>query len=134
MEATDVYELLYTSRICLTAHPSCVADIMRVSRSRNTLDGITGVLVFDGQSFCQYLEGTQDAVLALTRSIAGDPRHEKMIIKHQGLKRPPRRFPHWSMGYATCAEDGVLLQVEQADAQQAVDAFLAVLPSFSFSP
>jgi hypothetical protein len=69
----QLYELLYTSEMALEESPTCVASIIRVSRANNELVSITGLLVFDGLHFCQYLEGPRDAVLRLADKIATIP-------------------------------------------------------------
>lgn len=94
------FELIYRSVMSEDASPSCVADIVRVSRSYNQQHGITGLLVFDGMNFWQLLEGDCDAVVALANRIERDPRHRDFHIAHQGFRDAPRRFREWAMAYA----------------------------------
>jgi Sensors of blue-light using FAD len=95
-----IFEILYTSALSRDAAPDCVGDIIRQSRVFNSSSGITGLLVFDGERFCQLLEGPEIAVRSLARRIEGDPRHEQFLIAHQGTREEPRRFAGWAMGYA----------------------------------
>lgn len=104
-----LYELIYTSTLADTANPACVADIVKIARSFNGLHDVTGVLIFDGAHFCQYLEGPAAAVLTLVGRIALDTRHTHFSIKHQGSFPSQRRFATWSMAYAL-DEDGAVLQ------------------------
>lgn len=98
---SDLYELIYVSALANDAHPGCVSDIIRTSRANNSWREITGVLIFDGARFCQYLEGLPSEVLALAERIKTDPRHVEFSIKHHGaLSADARRFPGWSMAYA----------------------------------
>ncbi|MGE0116138.1 MAG: BLUF domain-containing protein [Steroidobacteraceae bacterium] len=106
---SDLFELIYTSRLATDAPPSCVADIVRNARSYNRLHDITGLLVFDGERFLQYLEGPQSAVTRLVKRIETDPRHVEFKTIHQGLITR-HRFSAWSMAYAL-DEEGEMLNL-----------------------
>ena len=67
--------IVYTSRLAPDADYSVYAEICRVSRLRNAATGVSGVLLFDGQRFCQWLHGEPRTAGALMRSIELDPRH-----------------------------------------------------------
>ena len=78
-----VFTLLYVSE--LTAGGAAEIDqICRQSRANNERDGITGVLVFDGQAFCQFVEGSQAAVSALRDRLERDRRHRDMRVLQFG--------------------------------------------------
>ena len=64
----------------------------------NKRKDITGVLIFTGTHFCQFLEGPDDAVSSLTDKIRLDPRHSDIWVVHQEAVTV-RRFAGWSMGY-----------------------------------
>lgn len=91
--------LLYHSRLADHADIGCVGAIVRTARQFNQEAGITGMLVFDGQRFCQYIEGPAGPLQALTRRIAQDPRHTEFTIQHQGPAPAERIFAQWSMAY-----------------------------------
>lgn len=95
-----IFELVYRSVLSPDANPACVADIIRVARAFNRSHEITGVLVFDGERFCQLLEGDAAAVEALGERIARDVRHHRFEVLNRGLREGERRFPEWSMAYA----------------------------------
>jgi hypothetical protein len=57
-----------------------VTEILRVARRNNTQTGLTGVLLFDGASFLQAIEGDIDRVESLYESIACDLRHEDIEV------------------------------------------------------
>ena len=67
--------IVYTSRLAPDADFSVYAEICRVSRMRNAATGVSGVLLFDGQRFCQWLHGEPLVAGALMRSIELDTRH-----------------------------------------------------------
>ena len=58
---------------------------------------ITGLLVYGGGMFLQWLEGPRQAVEALMAVIRNDPRHETIVRLQvlDGLKE--RLYPSWSM-------------------------------------
>ena len=58
--------------------------------------GITGVLLFDGQRFLQYIEGPEDALnLAYARILGASSHHEIVELARGRVGR--RMFPYWSM-------------------------------------
>lgn len=89
---TLLYELIYTSKLADDAHPGCVADIVRAARSFNDHHDITGILMFDGAHFCQYLEGAAATIRALGERIRHDVRHTHFVVKHEGEFDETRRF------------------------------------------
>ena len=73
--------------------------ILNKSREFNTRYGITGVLLYDGETFLQLLEGPKDVVSILyERVIIPDPKHTecKLVAERQA---PKRMFDEWRMGF-----------------------------------
>lgn len=98
---SNLFRLIYTSFVSADADPLCAREIVREARNKNEELNITGMLVFDGLRFCQYLEGPEDAVYSLSERIRRDNRHIEFVIKEHGPLLRERRFS-WSMGYALC--------------------------------
>ena len=117
------YELIYTSELADSAHPGCVADIVRIARNFNSQHDITGVLIFDGAHFCQYLEGPQQAVLNLSTQIESDKRHTDFNIKYQGEFNAGRRFADRPLAYAL-DDSGSMLEKLLASTGSATSALL----------
>ena len=88
--------LTYTSRARLDLSARDLADIHQAARHLNVLDGITGLLVFDGNRFLQIVEGAEEAVDALLARIRRDPRHAAIEIRDERVVER-RSFPDWSM-------------------------------------
>jgi hypothetical protein len=88
--------LTYTSlaRLDLTAED--LAAIHQTARHLNALDGITGLLVFDGARFLQIVEGSEEAIDNLVERLRRDVRHSAFEIRDQRLVQE-RSFPDWSM-------------------------------------
>lgn len=94
----DLHRLVYISRAVPNFGDDEVQQILSISRARNQRLGVTGLLLFAGNSFIQALEGSREAVEAVFASIEKDGRHSWVIV----LVREPidrRSFPAWSMGF-----------------------------------
>ncbi len=94
--------LVYRSRSALTGTPEeCLAQvsgILRASRANNAAAGLTGVLLFDGATFLQAVEGPIAAIERLYETIARDPRHEEIeLIDLVGIEG--REYADWSMAF-----------------------------------
>ena len=101
---TDIHHILYTSTLSPATPVTAVAAILGSARRHNQRAGITGILVFDGSNFCQYLEGDAEAIAHCTGRIRQDARHGAFQMLHQG-EMPGRRFERFSLGYATTATE-----------------------------
>ncbi|TMO57965.1 BLUF domain-containing protein [Pseudoalteromonas phenolica] len=79
---------------------------------RNKIEGITGMLLYDGKNFMQVIEGQEQKVLALFRLIASDSRHcnVEAIISNPIENR---NFKSWSMGVITLDENNQTQQVTE---------------------
>jgi hypothetical protein len=86
----------YTSLARLDLQTDDLEDIHRSAREHNALDGITGLLVFNGTHFLQIIEGAEDAIEDLIARLRLDPRHTGFEIRDQ-RRVETRSFPGWSM-------------------------------------
>ena len=92
----DITSLTYTSLARLDLQASDLENIHRAARELNALDGITGLLVFNGTHFLQIVEGTRDAIDDLLERLRRDPRHTGLEVRDRH-RMPQRSFPDWSM-------------------------------------
>ncbi|PJI96096.1 FAD-dependent sensor of blue light [Acidovorax sp. 69] len=120
-----LYEVLYVSTLAPEQPLSVVADIARRARQVNAELGITGLLIFDGQRFCQQLEGPQKAVLKLIERIRNDARHVNIEVLHHG-PLAGRRFHRFSLAFSTVEDVDALARMEQLDGDAALAAFEVV--------
>jgi hypothetical protein len=86
----------YTSLARLDLQETDLEDIHRTAREQNALDGITGLLVFNGTHFLQIIEGSENAIQDLIERLRKDPRHTGFEIRDR-RKIDARSFPDWSM-------------------------------------
>ena len=86
----------YTSLARLDLQEADLEDIHRSAREQNALDGVTGLLVFNGTHFLQIIEGSEQAIEELVERLRMDPRHTGFEIRDR-RKVEGRSFPDWSM-------------------------------------
>lgn len=133
MPATPLHELMYVSTLAPGATLSVIPHIARNARNANKLLDITGLLVFDGERFCQQLEGGVKAVIKLFESISADVRHVNVQLVHQG-PLAARRFQKFSMGYAPVEDVDVLGELERLDGAAAVAVFVRMVATVDMDP
>ena len=88
--------LAYTSRARLDLTEEDLHEIHRTAQKCNALDGITGMLVFDGSRFLQIIEGAEDAIDNLVHRLRADGRHSALEVREERFI-DNRSFPDWSM-------------------------------------
>lgn len=89
--------LVYVSRAAPGISALDVEAILAAAHARNTRSGVTGLLLFDGRSFLQYLEGEAGALQAIFASIRSDERHEDVVVLLDEAAEA-KVFDEWSMG------------------------------------
>ena len=92
----NLTSLTYTSLARLDLDSSDLEDIHRTARELNALDGITGLLVFNGTHFLQIIEGAKHAIEELVERLRLDRRHSGFEIRDKH-SIDARSFPDWSM-------------------------------------
>lgn len=127
-DAQDLDCFLYHSQIAPHADISCVADIVKTARSFNKTQGITGLLVFDGQRFCQYIEGPQPALQNLIDSIARDARHVEFTPLYQNTCEQGRKFANWAMAYVLVDDAEPLASISASQGSSALEKLQELLP------
>ena len=126
--SSGLHEILYCSTLAQQAPIRVVADIAGKARSANLQRGITGLLIFDGQHFCQQLEGDEQLLAALMERISDDPRHTDITVLHQG-PLASRRFKRFSLGYTPVEDVEALERLQRLRGESAVEAFVGLLES-----
>jgi hypothetical protein len=98
----ELWHLVYVSAAAPDFEMSDLEQILRVARARNADDGISGILLFEGASFLQVLEGPLERTDELLEDVRKDRRHSRTAL----LVREPitqRSFADWTMGHARVA-------------------------------
>ncbi len=92
-----IYNLVYCSRAAVGVDDAVVAEIIASARRNNPARGITGMLVFGGGIFFQWLEGPQASVAELMEQLRTDTRHESIVLLSEDSEARERVFPDWDM-------------------------------------
>ena len=88
--------LTYTSLARLDLEASDLEAIHRTAREVNALEGITGLLIFNGTHFLQIVEGAPNAIDELLERLRRDQRHNGVEVRDE-REVGERSFPDWSM-------------------------------------
>jgi hypothetical protein len=112
-------QFFYHSRLSPDHNASCISAIVKTARGFNASHAITGVLVFDGEVFCQYIEGPADDLGVLVARLQADPRHTGFTELLSG-ESGERLFPAWSMAYAALDDEHYLRELVERPPQEAL--------------
>ena len=92
-------QFVYASAASVPFTPDLLTRLLQKARVRNSLYGVTGMLLYDAGSFLQVLEGPEAGVDLIFDSIKRDARHRNArILSRQSIDRP--EFNDWAMGFA----------------------------------
>jgi len=105
-----LYNIVYCSTATAGIGSVAVADIIAYARRNNPAHGITGLLVFGGGIFFQWLEGPRDNVRQLYANLCKDPRHESIVLLSEDEEIRDRLFPDWDMELVEAAQIRDVLQ------------------------
>ena len=95
---SDLITLIYTSTAVRPLSDQELLDLLERAREKNHRLNITGMLLYQKPTFLQVLEGSQEAVEDLFKSIVRDPRHYDVTLL---LKRviKEREYTEWNMKF-----------------------------------
>jgi hypothetical protein len=100
--SAPLMRIIYTSRRAAgTMHleeEALVEQILGVSRPKNAIWRLSGLLVSGNGRFAQTLEGPPDMVAGMLDLIRQDERHHDLRLLHQA-PTPARCFATWTMAY-----------------------------------
>jgi hypothetical protein len=100
MQTEDtLHQIVYFSQPTRSMPLSEVRELLIKAQINNHFKDVTGMLLFDVDSFVQVLEGPKETVMALYEKIEHDPRHTQCtsLVDRQITQRD---FGDWSMGLA----------------------------------
>jgi hypothetical protein len=117
-----LYQLVYCSRASPGIDDRAVDAIIRSARRRNPEQGITGLLVFGGGIFFQWLEGPRDNVTALMGRLQADRRHQDIVMLDTSEEVRERLFPDWDMELVSGLHIRDVLQDALDNARDAANA------------
>lgn len=95
----DLIHLVYSST---AVHPMTRQDLVHLleqAREKNQRLNVTGMLLYQDQSFVQILEGARPDVEAVYQSILRDPRHRDVTLLMKNLVES-REYSSWNMKFS----------------------------------
>jgi len=91
-----IHAIAYTSEAVPGFDLFAADELARRAAEFNMQAGVTGLLLFDGACFLQYLEGPEDGITVAYSRVQNSQRHTGMV--ELGRARTGRRhFPYWAM-------------------------------------
>ncbi|MBC7995681.1 MAG: BLUF domain-containing protein [Rhizobacter sp.] len=135
MSATDLVScVLWVSWLAPETSLSVVKDIWQTSRQRNATLGLTGAVIFDGERFCELLEGPVLDISAVYRDVEADARHTGLRVLHISTGGAPRRQKQWCSGYCDASALDIFFDEAGLQGDAAASAFFELLPRCDLSP
>ena len=138
MENSPMLRLVYVSNARFGLNQNELESIMHLSKLRNKLAGVTGVLLFNGVNFMQVLEGERTKTVNLYDRILKDARHSgiKTIVQEKidhltypawGMKLKRFSEPNRDTDYRKMEEKiaNALIDITPTDLQRMMKVFLA---------
>ncbi len=127
---------VYCSRAAEGVDDVEVGRIIEWSRRRNVARGITGVLVFGGGVFFQWIEGPPAQVEKLIASLHGDPRHHDVVTLDRSVEKRARLYPDWDMELVGADDIRAVLQdaLESAEDENNMAALRRIVGHLESSP
>lgn len=92
------FQLAYSSIAGQLLTEDQLSDLLSTAMIFNTLNNVTGVLLYHERIFFQVLEGDKETVEKLYKKISADLRHKDLQL-HWTTHTEERIFDEWSMGY-----------------------------------
>jgi hypothetical protein len=104
MIASNLRSLTYVSRPTAPMSELEFTQLGLEAGRLNALDGITGLLAFNGERFCQTIEGSREALDSLLDRLSSDSRHSDLqILADETIDQ--RSFRSWDMQLLTVPDD-----------------------------
>ena len=100
MPEPDLDSLVYVSSAVKLLTPEEIEYLLTRARERNKKYDITGILLYIGGNFMQYIEGPSDNLEVIFKIIREDKQHSGIIlVTREAIEE--REFGDWSMAYDT---------------------------------
>jgi len=119
---TLLHNIVYCSRAAPGVTDADVQAIIATARRYNPAHGVTGLLVYGGDIFFQWLEGPKESIVGLMHKIRHDKRHNTVVELAVNEEVRERMFPTWDMELVQPDDIREVLQDALRDAKAAVHA------------
>ena len=119
---------LYYSELNDGIKISEIPKIVKLARIFNNREKITGILIFDGFRFVQYIEGPSDALIQLSEKISNDNRHRNFNVRLISHSNHSRIFNEWSLGYFIIEDHETLDFIKYLTGKNALERVINTIP------
>jgi hypothetical protein len=105
MPESDLESIVYVSSAVRLLNIEEIGHLLNRARERNKEYGVTGVLLYIGGNFMQYIEGPTANLDIIYSIIQRDENHTGLIlVSRETIEN--RQFGDWSMGFQTKEFEG----------------------------
>ena len=131
-----LYHFVYCSRAASGVDEAEVGRIVELAQRNNMARGITGVLVFGGGVFFQWIEGPAAQIQKLIANLHNDPRHHDIVSLSQSEEKRERLYPNWEMEKVEAEGIRAVLQdaLESAEDKNNIAALKRIIEHFDSRP
>lgn len=129
-----IMHFAYCSRAADGVDDCEVGRIVESAQRSNLGRDITGVLVFGGGVFFQWIEGPAAQLQNLIANLHSDPRHYDIVTLGQSEEERERLYPNWGMEMVEAEDIRTVLQdaLESASGEN-IEALKRILNHFETS-
>ena len=131
---TEPLHVVYVSQLAPGESCAAFSAICRWARPRNLERGISGVLLFDGERFLQWLHGGHDEVSRLMAAIAADPRHAAVRVLLQAPLPAAATDPRWRAGFVDAEALDTFIALAAADRDAMLDGLTRLVAQADLDP
>jgi hypothetical protein len=110
-ETRYVKRIIYCSRASYDFAPEELISLLKTSRANNERAGLSGMLLYCGQSFLQLLEGDGQALATVYGRILADERHTHLRLLADA-EVSAALFPDWTMGFEHVEDEDLALELD----------------------
>lgn len=121
-----IRQFLFVSRLSAKCTFNDVIRIVSVSRENNLRNGISGLMYFDGQYFCHYLEGAPRQMSELSARILADTRHRDVTPLLEREMGTVRLYEDWRTGFSPNGASAAVQRLTALRDEAALVAFLRI--------
>jgi hypothetical protein len=121
-----IRQFLFVSRLSGECTFNDIIRIVSVSRENNMRDGISGLMYFDGQYFCHYLEGAPRQMSELSARILADTRHQDVMPLLEREMGTVRLYEDWRIGFSSSGASAAVQRLTMLRDEAALVAFLHI--------
>jgi len=127
---------VYCSRAAHCVDDAEVGRIVESAQRSNRAHGITGVLVYGGGVFFQWIEGPPAQIQNLIANLHSDPRHYDIVSLSQSEEKRERLYPNWEMERVETEDIRVVLKdaLESVEDENSAAAIKRILDNFGSAP